>query len=121
MSQAFWKGECWLKCEIVLPSKWFEGVYQNHWAFATWYLRAISPCSHHSRTIGRPIVANSVVHFEGRGSRLHLPLDGWVGGDHNQKYIHEGKFLHLSIQSQWHTPKLLGRLKCESQNGNIRS
>lgn len=48
------------------------------------------PCSHHLRIVRRPSVANSVAHPKGRKGKLHLPPDGQVKGDQNQKCVHEG-------------------------------
>jgi hypothetical protein len=58
------------------------------------------PCSHHLKTIGRLVATNSVVHPEGQGGKLLIPLDGQVGRDHNQNCVHEAKTSHLSIEGK---------------------
>jgi hypothetical protein len=52
------------------------------------------PCSNHSRATKGSATTNSIAHLEGRRGKLHLLLDGQVGGDHNKKCVHEAK-LHI--------------------------
>jgi hypothetical protein len=53
-----------------------------------------------SGTIRRPLVVNLVAHPKGRGSKLHLPPNGRIRGDQNRKCVHEGRALHLSVESK---------------------
>ncbi len=95
MSQASWEGKCWLKCKIMLLSKQFEGIYQNHWTFATQYQKVVLPCSHHLGRTRGPTTTNSVAHTKSQRGKLLIPLNGRVGRDQNWKCIHEGIASHL--------------------------
>jgi hypothetical protein len=68
--------------------------------FATQYPKVVLPCSHHLGTTRRLTTTNSVVHTKSQGGKLLIPLNGHVGGDQNQKRIHEGIALHLLAKVQ---------------------
>ncbi len=68
--------------------------------FATQYPKVVLPCSHHSGTTRGPTTTYSVAHPKSKGGKLLIPLNGHVGGDQNQKRIHEGIALHLLAKVQ---------------------
>jgi hypothetical protein len=105
------KKKCELKPKIVLPSSRLEEVYWNHWTCTTEYPKVVLPCSHHSWIAKGPTYVNLVLHLESWRGKWFLPPNGQIGGDQNQKHVHECKAPHLSTKVQKESSWIVGILQ----------